>query len=506
MLARTFASAGALQFLISLVNFCLGIALANFFGASPMMDAYMAVSAFMLSFQSIFVKAQQKTLIPLLSTHSEPSSESRITAVILKANLVVFTAISVVVLLLSRPLAFIVAPGLSEAQHELMTLLFRIFAFFLLMFNLNAVLRSIYNHLHRFALPIGAQLIGAFSVLLSILVFHTQLGLFSIVAGRWMSVVLMAFILIIPIRKRLHLRFFSLRANKKILVHYGRSMLPVFSASVFMWLIRFSDSFVASFLKDGSISYLNYAMKLIKQPEMLLSVFPMIYFPMLSKLNTAEDNPQYENTFIDGFQMVLSLSLPIAVFTVLHAQPIVQLLFERGSFTHPDTIRVAGVMRFYMVMMICAPLGTFFNNVYYSRQQSGRAAFYSVLCSVINISFNVVFAWLFGVVGLAAATSLAYFTGNVLQGSNLHRAVPGFRRSRIILVAFQLIAIVVAPALFSGLLAQAYLPGQEAYWGDLTVYLLWQGAMFFGIYFLICYFAGIKNLTLVVNRFVKKMK
>ncbi|MGM0462942.1 MAG: murein biosynthesis integral membrane protein MurJ [Fibrobacterota bacterium] len=504
MLGKTLVSVGAIQFLHSLASFGFGVCLAFFFGASPEMDAYMAVSVFVLSFQGIFLRSQRKTFIPLLGDYNTREEQNHISSLILTANVGFFVGVSLLLIIFSRSLAFVIAPGLSPSQHDIMSGIFKILSVFVLFINVNAIISCVYQFRNRFSYAALIELIGVIAMIITVSIGSFYWGIFSIAAAKIVSVILMFLLLFIPLRKSFRFQSIVGDKNKEVLYSYIKLMIPIFSASIFMWLIRFTDSFVASFLESGSISNLNYALKLVKQPEHLLAFIPMIYFPILSKLNKATDTKTYEKTFFDAFQMILSFSLPLAVFISLNAHTIVMLIFERGSFTSADTQTVSSIIRFYMAMMICAPLGTLFNNAYYSRKKIFRATGYSLASSLTNIVLNFIFAYFFGIKGLAAATSIAYVVGNILQGANLHKAVPGaFTGHGIIKITMKLLLIILVPTALNSVIHFIYSSFEATLFTDI-IFLVSQTSVFFGVYFVLCYFMGIKNVRLLASKVYRK--
>ena len=72
-------------------------------------------------------------------------------------------------------------------------------------------------------------------------------------------------------------------------------------------------------------------------------------------------------------------------------------------------------------------MGTYFANAYFSRQKPKIATVFSVISSSVNIVLNCILGFFFGIFGLAAASSIAFLTGNILQISNIHRVNPEYR-------------------------------------------------------------------------------
>ncbi|ERP31510.1 lipid II flippase MurJ [Chitinivibrio alkaliphilus] len=203
---------------------------------------------------------------------------------------------------------------------------------------------------------------------------------------------------------------------------YIAFLAPIFVGRLLMRLIKISDVFLASFMEEGAVSYLSYATRITGNLDQLYVGILVVYFPIISqRANDSEQQKGHADTIFEGFELLFLASFSVALFLTVFAPDIVRLLFQRGAFLPKDTAVVANILRFYSLMMVCAPLGSYFANAYYSSHQPRRATYYSVIASVLNVVLNVIFFIFWGVYGIAAASSLAFLTGFFLQSYNLHK-------------------------------------------------------------------------------------
>ena len=106
-------------------------------------------------------------------------------------------------------------------------------------------------------------------------------------------------------------------------------------------------------LKDGPVSWLNYAFRLMQLP---LGVFGVavatVTLPVLSRVATDGITEQFRSVLGAGNRLVMFLTLPSAVGLFVLAEPIISLLYERGKFNHYETLATAAALRWYAVGLI----------------------------------------------------------------------------------------------------------------------------------------------------------
>lgn len=487
MLLKTTIRVSFIQTVITVFHVLFGLSLAYFFGASEEMDAYVVASNFIIILNSLFVKAQTKTFIPYISKYKNDSLQPEIISSILRFNIVIFSLLSILVFTFSNWITYALAPGLDLNQHQLSSNILKILSIYILLSNFCGLGIGLIEYnlkFERSALITLAQVI----FLIIIIFFSARLiGIYSIPFAHIFSFLIISlfylnFYLKNGIRFRTTLKLYNTHIKK-----YIHLLFPIMFASLFIWLIRFADTFIASFLDKGSISYLNYCQRIIRHVSVISNAVCIIYFPILSKLNEEKDNSEFLDIFYKGLQTLFAIALPISIFVVLFSKPIIMLLFERGNFTRTDTLMVSNVLKYYFLVFLCAPLGAYLSNVYFCRQKPKLAMFYSIISSVANIILNCILGFLFGIIGLATASSVAFLVGNILQISNIKRVNPEYK-------IFKSLKTLSTP-FFAGLLCCAIFfivkkyVFQFNYEGlfSLFLYLIFYLSVFSSVFFGICF-------------------
>jgi putative peptidoglycan lipid II flippase len=200
-------------------------------------------------------------------------------------------------------------------------------------------------------------------------------------------------------------------------------MIPaLFGVSVSQINLLF-DTFIASFLQTGAISWLYYSDRLLEFPLGIFGIaIATVILPALSRKHIDAQSDGFSQTMDWGVRMVCLLGIPAMLGLMVLAKPMIMVLFMRGEFGVHDVEQASlsllaygsGLLSF-MLIKVLAP-------GYYSRQDTKTPVKYGMIAMASNMIFNAIFAWFYGYIGLAIATSLSAFINMSLLYRGLHRA------------------------------------------------------------------------------------
>ncbi len=211
------------------------------------------------------------------------------------------------------------------------------------------------------------------------------------------------------------------------------------------------DTFIASFLMTGSISWLYYSDRLLEFPLGLFGIaIATVILPALSRKHVDAEPKAFAATMDWGVRMVFTLGLPAMAGLIVLAKPMLMVLFMRGEFGVHDVnqasmslIAYASGLLNFMLIKVLAP-------GYYSRQDTKTPVRYGIIAMVSNMGFNLIFAYFYGYVGLAMATALSALVNMVLLYKGLHQQqVYRLTKTTILFLAKVALAVAVMVALLS---------------------------------------------------------
>jgi putative peptidoglycan lipid II flippase len=120
-------------------------------------------------------------------------------------------------------------------------------------------------------------------------------------------------------------------------------MIPRVLGLSFSEINKFIMLYMTGSMSLGSLPALNAAFRLIILPQGIIGqALGIAAFPTLSTLAAREKFDEMREIISDSLRMLLFLGLPVTVWLILLAEPIITILFERGLFDARSTQLVAG--------------------------------------------------------------------------------------------------------------------------------------------------------------------
>ncbi len=123
-------------------------------------------------------------------------------------------------------------------------------------------------------------------------------------------------------------------------------MAPRVLGLSFSEINKFIMLFMTGTMALGSLPALNAAFRLIILPQGIIGqAMGIAAFPTLSTLAAREKFDEMRTIIVDSLRMLLFLGLPVTVWLIMMADPIITILFERGLFDSEATRLVAGALQ-----------------------------------------------------------------------------------------------------------------------------------------------------------------
>jgi len=188
---------------------------------------------------------------------------------------------------------------------------------------------------------------------------------------------------------------------------FSKAFFPSVLGNSTAQISSFIDTWLASFLVSGSISYLFYANRLFQLPLALFAIAASTaLFPTISKLLKQKDFDEAKRQSKRIFWILVGLLGGATMVAVILSEEIVWLLFERGAFDHKDTQNSANVLVMYIVGLMPFGLAKLFSLWLYAMQRQAEAAKISAKSLGVNILFSLLLIGPFAAPGLALSSSI----------------------------------------------------------------------------------------------------
>jgi putative peptidoglycan lipid II flippase len=113
------------------------------------------------------------------------------------------------------------------------------------------------------------------------------------------------------------------------------------------------ERIIASFLPAGSLTALNYGLKIVSTlAELVSGSVGTAALPALARAVVRSDLLEERKTFRHALQIGLVLASPLMVFCLLLPHPIMRLVFQRGNFTAQATSVMSTVFFYYCLSLV----------------------------------------------------------------------------------------------------------------------------------------------------------
>ncbi len=371
-------------------------AIAYYFGASHISDAFFIAFRIPNAFRRIFGEGGfNAVFIPLYGEKLKEKREKEFLSKVLGILLLLSLSVVTLGVIFSPIIVSLIAPGIKNKETYTYAVEFLRFTFFyLILVSLYAFTMAVLMVRGLFFVPSVSQALFNLFFIISLILFVPELEGYALVVG----VLIGGLFQIVP-NLFLFLKLESivkpyLKIDEEIKTFLKRFFLTLGSFSANQ-LSLFIDTFLASFLKVGSISYVYYASRIYLLPISLFSISVSNTF--LAVVSSGEGKGE---NLKNGVKLILLLTVPSSAGLYILSEEIVSILYKRGSFTEEDLLYTSSILSIYALSV-----------PFYSLQHLFKSFFYSQgdVRTPVNASFLGVF-----VDGFVASTLIFIFGYGVM--------------------------------------------------------------------------------------------
>ncbi len=417
---------------------------AGLFGAGYAYDAFVVAFRIPNLLRDLFGEGALSAAFVTVFTDYDTNKGERDTWQ-LAGNVIVFIAVLLSLLTLvgvffAEPIVNLLAPGFGAVAGKvgLTSKLTRIMLPFLLFISLSAVVMGILNTKGRFFVPAMASsffnlgsIIGGVS-LAFILPRFGQPAIVGMACGTLIGG-LLQLLMQLPSLKNTGFRFLPrLNLRDPGLRRILMLMLPAIVGLSATQINIFVNTNFAASCAEGSVSWLNYAFRMVQLPIGVFGVaISIAAMPVLAKYAASNNMVELKKTYTSSLIMVLSLTIPATVGLILLAEPIIRLIFEHGAFTPLDTVRTAEALIFYSLGLFAYGAVKIMVPVFYALGDTRYPVIGSFLAVGANITIIMLTINSFQHRAIALSTSCAMTMNFLFLGTVLYRKLGGYSLSNI---------------------------------------------------------------------------
>lgn len=391
---------------------------AHYFGISVEVDSFFAANRISeLLFNLLAGGALASAFIPMFSGFLARGERQKAW----KMASGVVNTLSVILLVITA-LAWIFAPQLAQyglyaldpnpaaVQLDLTVRLLRIMLPTVWIFGVSGLVMGALNAHQVFLVPALAPVLYSLGMIFGMVVLPAAWGVerlaYGVVIGSAAHLgIQIPALLKLPQRQYYRKEVFRNPAVRQVL----KLMVPrVIGAGVVQLNFVTNTLIALSLGVEGSVAAIGYAFRLMLMPQMAIAQSAGIAsLPTLSSLAELGKTKEMRRTLSGVLRAVLLLAIPASIGLILLRQPLVQTLYQRGSFTERSTQMVSWALLWYAAGLVGHSLVEVLSRAFYALHDTRTPVTVGVIAMSINIGLSFAFVSLFRQMGWMAHGGLA---------------------------------------------------------------------------------------------------
>jgi putative peptidoglycan lipid II flippase len=422
---------------------------ASYFGTQGPMSAFTLAYQVPALVRSLFADAAlSAAFVPVfteLLEHKQRKEAFHLAAALFGLILAVLGTITVAFVLLAPVIMpLFTGPEFSPALDTLTVGLSQVLFPIVILLGLNGLLVGVLNAHDHFTIPAFSALvwnlviIGALITLTPLFEGPDQLYAYAIgvVAGT-----VVQFAMAIPPLRRLGVPLRISYDWRGVGGHLSRILVLMLPVTIGLGLINFNlliNSILGSRISEEAPSAIDRAFRIYMLPQGMFSVaVATVLFPALSRFAARADIDGLRRTAANGVRQIFLLLVPCAAATIVLAEPITRLVYERGEFDAQSTEQVAEALFWFSFSLPFSGANLLLTRTFFSLQSPWTPTALAGVTLAINIAVSAALYEPLGiggvVIGSVVATAAmtagqAYFLRDRLNGLELRTTLTAAAR------------------------------------------------------------------------------
>ncbi len=383
------------------------------FGETPDLDAFWA--AFKIPdaiFGLVVAGALASAFIPVFTSYLAREREDEawhVASSVMNAVLLLLIGFSIV-MWIAAPYVVptFVAPFHDPQQIALTVDLTRIMLLSPIFMGLSSLTTGILNSYRQFLSSATAPLVYNLVIILFTQFGYPFLGIHAVAIGVVVGALVMWLVQLPELTFRRTRYSFSLDLSHAGVRDVLRLAGPRTLALGAVQIVFFVDTYLAVGMREGSLTALVYANQLLLLPLGVFSIaISAAVFPTLSHYASLGQVGRMRDTVQQAIRWILFLTLPTAIVMIVLRRPIVNLLFQYGSFGPEARELTQAAFLFYSLGLAGHALVQILARVYFASRDTQTPLALTLISIGLNVVLSVTLAPFLGINGLALANSIA---------------------------------------------------------------------------------------------------
>ncbi|OGF50982.1 MAG: murein biosynthesis integral membrane protein MurJ [Candidatus Firestonebacteria bacterium RIFOXYA2_FULL_40_8] len=339
----------------------------------------------------------------------------RLANLVISVLCILFSLLIILAWVFTPFLIKVIAPGFALEGIKLAVLLTRILFPFIAFMGFATVIMGMLNSEEHFTVPALAPAIGNIVMILTGLFVcplfskaeESQVIVWSF-GALFSGLVQVLIQLPIIYKKGFKLRY-ELDFKDPGIRQMGRVMAPaIFSNSIGQINVVFVNTFLASLLGSGAITYIYYGFRLMQLPIGLFGVaIATASFPMFSSFVAQGKKEEAKDTLSSSARLSLFVTVPATLGLIVLSHDITDLLFRHGKFTSEAAEATAIVTIYYALGLSLFSLNKILTPAFFALKKSTVPVVCGIVAILTNGLFSVILMEEMGYAALPLANTIS---------------------------------------------------------------------------------------------------
>ena len=400
---------------VKMLSFFRELMLAYFYGANVISDSYIVSTTIPLTIFTFFSTTIISCYIPIYTRIKHENGIKKANE--FNSNLILLLIIicSFVVLFVLFFTEFIInlfASGF-DFQTKIITINFTRITILSLYPNIIlSILKANLNANKKFIIPSVAPIIMNLMLILTIILSIGDINFLP--AGYFFSILIQISIYIpylIKNRRNFKINKDFLNSNIKEFIYLA---IPILIGVLVNDLNVIIDKNIASNIMVGGVSIINYSLRISTLIQgLFITTLITLFLPLISEIIAKNDNYKLNVQVNKTLEYSSFILIPASIGILFFSNDLVQIIYQRGSFTVETTEIVSSVLTYYSIGVFFAGMIPVMTRIFYAFKRTKIVMYNSFIIVMINIILNLLlynFTDL-GINGLALSTSVSFIIG-----------------------------------------------------------------------------------------------
>ncbi|MDP3964641.1 MAG: lipid II flippase MurJ [bacterium] len=506
--ARKLLRASTVIFLFTILGFILeyGVraVLANTFGDSESMDAFLLATAIPVWIVTVLITTFHKSYIPLyteLRVSQNDDSRHRLTSNIVN----IFSAGLSLVVIVAIVSAWIVVPWVlphrSPEFQNLVREILQIVLPFIAFSGVMSIGLSVLYAQKKFFVASFSIFLQKLLYFVLLLALSSGLGIFApayamTLSGLAALIVVLGYLTVTrKLRYSPALSLTDIHTRK-----FFRLFLPLIIGALIYKSVTVIDQYMAAWLETGSVTYIALSRLVIMVPIGLVgTTIATALFPDLSEASANRNLNSLRSSILLGVRLAVFAILPIMIVIGFANQPIIQLLFQHGEFSLSASTATAQALLFNLGFLFGATVGALLSNTLYALQKMKTVVAIGSIGAIANIIANLLLIPSLGYLGVALGASIGSLLTAALFVIVIRKIITGWKARDFLPFGKMLVAALLSAGLTWWL---------KQYFQEVAVLgqIIWISLVTASTYLAASYLLRVNELTGIIKVILKREK